>query len=104
MEGFKKRKTKSDIWRKANTALVALSVLLYLVHLASANHDAMQRYELSEFRSKEQELVLEKQNLSVRVAELQSLDRLASESARLKLVKAPAARYVTVPGAVALKQ
>ncbi len=104
MQQIKNRKIQSDVIRTMNVSLVALSVLLYLVHLASANHDAMQRYELSQFRNTEQQLVLDKQNLSVQVAQLQSLDRLATESARLQLVKAPAALYVSSPGAVALNK
>ncbi len=99
-----KKNIHKGILKRTNTLLVAVVVVSYLVHLALANHDAMQRYELSQFRNTEQELIQEKQNLSVKVAEMQSLDRLASESARLQLVKAPSARYISVPGSVALNK
>lgn len=103
MTQIKNKKSNKRLIAQANGFLLVLGVTLYLVHLASANYDATQRYELSQFRGQEQALLFEKQSLSVRVAELQSLERLAAESERLQLVKAPTARFVTVPGAVALK-
>lgn len=104
MTYIKNKKANRKIIARVNGTLLALGIGLYVVHLALANYDATQRYELSQFRGQEQNLITEKQDLSVRVAELQSLDRLAAESARLQLVKAPAARYVSVPGAVALNK
>lgn len=98
----KNKKINRKVITRTNVALLAVLVLGYLGQLALTNHASNQRYQISQYLSQFGELQTETQRLSVQAAELQSSERLSSESARINLVKADSIHYIAGTSAVAL--
>ncbi|MBI4090677.1 MAG: hypothetical protein HY422_01505 [Candidatus Komeilibacteria bacterium] len=89
---------------RLNVGLMVLLVISSVGNLIVSNHGANQRYAFSKSMAEYRALQSEHQKLLNRVAELQSPNRLITESERLQLVNAADIAYVTTGGAVALNR
>ena len=82
--------------------MAAACAVLFLAQVIVVNHASNQRYEISQYLREYRDVQAEHQKLSVHAVELQSSERLSSESSRLNLVAVDSIRYIEAAGAVAL--
>lgn len=101
---YKNKNKKRSTLIKVNSTLAVLIVISYLGSLLLANHGANQSYMFAKSFTEYQTLQSEHQKTLNRVAELQSPNRLVTETGRLRLVKATDVAYVSTGGAVALNR
>jgi len=99
----KNKKSGRKIIFKINIFLVSVLAFSFFLNLVISNDMATQKHETKIYKNQLNNLKIDQQKLTVKVAELQSSDRLSVESERLNLVKADTIKYISPRGSVALK-
>lgn len=104
MKNKNKNSRRSIRVSRLNVWLLILLLATGLIQVFVANYAASQRYAIAQFRTSSQQLEEERNRLTLRVAELQSIERVQVESAALHLVAADNVYYLTPHGSVALRK
>ena len=104
MEQNKNKTSPKRNWFGLNVTLFILLITSFLARLVFANMAASQSYELSQYSRDLQQLNQQQEQLNLAATELQSLERVKNDSARLNLVKVDRILYLEPTGAVAINR
>ena len=99
-----KNKNQSNRWFIINLTLLILLITSFLTRLIFSNFSANQTYELSRYTTILKDTRQQNEQLVLASTELQSMDRLINDSARLNLVKVDSVYYLKPQGSVAINK